>query len=300
MDDNQDTAQTSFVSSPFDALRHEEKGREYWLARELSKILGYSLWQNFEKVIAKAKIACKFNGVEVDDQFIETNKLIRHGKGGQRPIRDVQLSRYACYLIVLSGDSGKPIVAHAKSYFAVQTRRQEVADADTFAQLSEDEKRLIYRAQLSLYNRKLAQTAHSAGVVTSDDHAAFADAGYRGLYGGLTENDIHALKQLAPKEEISNWMGSEELADNIFRAAQADAALKREKIKGKERANQTHFTVGQKVRDFIINELGGTPPEALPTPAKSLQQLEREEQNRLQHRGQLSLFDSPPEESSEG
>lgn len=298
MADDQSPQQPPFVSSPFDALRHEEGGREFWLARELSKVLGYNKWQNFEQVIAKAKTACKFNGRDVENDFTETSKVISQGKGITRRIRDVELSRYACYLIVLSGDSSKPIIAHAKSYFAVQTRRQELADADAFAQLSEDEKRLIYRAQLGLYNRKLAQTAHNAGVVTADDHAVFQNAGYRGLYGGLTEDDIHALKKLALGEEISNWMNSEELADNIFRAAQTDASLKREKVRGKEKANTTHFNVGRKVREFIINELGGTAPEALPTPSKSIKQLEHEEQQRLKHQGQLSLFDLPPE--SEG
>lgn len=249
-------------------------------------------------MIAKAKIACEYNGQNVDDHFSESGKMIGLGKGGKRAIRDVQLSRYACYQVVLAGDSGKPIVAHAKSYFAVQTRRQELADAEAFAQLSEDEKRLLYRAQLGMYNRKLAQTAHNAGVITSNEHAVFNNAGYRGLYGGLTEDDIHALKRLAPEEEISNWMGSEELADNIFRAAQTDAALKRDKVRGKERANTTHFMVGHKVREFIINELSGTAPEALPTPQKSIKQLEREEQHRLQHRGQLSLFEPPPETTS--
>jgi DNA-damage-inducible protein D len=298
MSGNQDREAFQIGMSPFDPLRHVEGEREYWLARELAGTLRYKNWQNFEQVLAKAKLACKFNQRIVEDEFIETSKLIQHGKGGQRAIRDVQLSRYACYLLVLSGDSSKPIVAHAKSYFAVQTRRQELADADAFAQLSEDEKRLIYRAQLSIYNRKLAQTAHSAGVITSAEHAAFTNSGYRGLYGGLTEDDIHALKRLAPGEEVSDFMGTEELADNLFRAAQADAALKREQVRGKDRANAMHFRVGQKVREFIINELGGTPPERLPTPTKSIQQLEREEQQRLKHRGQLSLFDQPPEQES--
>lgn len=299
MTDERDPKQSSFVSSPFDALRHEEDGREFWLARELSKILGYNRWENFENVIAKAKIACKYNGRDVDVNFREVTKIARVGsRKAARPIRDVEMTRYACYMVVLGADSSKPIVSHAKDYFAEQTRRQEVADAETFAQLSEDEKRLIYRAQLALYNRRLAQTAHNAGVVTSTDHAAFADAGYRGLYGGLTENDIHALKKLAAKEEVSDFMGSEELADNIFRAAQTDAALKRDNVRGKEKANATHYTVGRKVREFIINELGGTPPEALPTPTKSIQQLEREEQQRLKHQGQLSLFDLPSEEGS--
>ncbi|HLZ62618.1 MAG TPA: DNA damage-inducible protein D [Ktedonosporobacter sp.] len=289
--------QLNKLTSPFDAIRHLDGEREYWLARELSKILGYNRWENFEKVIAKAKVACKYNGEDVDLNFRETTKISRIGsRQAARSIRDVELSRYACYIVVQNSDSSKPIVSHAMGYFAVQTRRQELADSDTFAQLSEDEKRLIYRAQLSLYNRKLAQTAHQAGVITPDDHAQFADMGYRGLYGGLTENDIHALKLLESDEEISSWMSSEELADNIFRAAQTDAAMKRERVQGKEKANTTHFTVARKVREFIINELGGTPPEELPTPQKSIQQLEQEEQFRLKHKDQPSLFDLPPEE----
>ena len=292
--------QPNFVSSPFDAIRHGDGNREFWKARELSKLLGYSHWDNFEKVIVKAKIACEYNGHAVETEFHETTKQRKVGaKGGKATIRDVELTRYACYMIVLSSDSAKPIVGLAKDYFAEQTRRQELTDAETFAQLSEDEKRLIYRAQLSLYNRKLAQTAHEAGVRTTQDHADFADAGYQGLYGGLIENDIHALKQLAPGEEISDWMVSEELADNIFRAAQTDSAMKRGNIKGKERANSTHFTIGRKVREFIINELGGTPPEQLPTPEKSLKQLEQEEQYRLKHQNQPSLFDQPTQKSEE-
>ena len=168
--------QANFVTSPFDAIRHQDGKREFWRARELHKLRGYGRWENFEKVIAKAKIACKYPGRDVVMNFHETTKTRRVGsKGGKAEIRDVELTRYACYLVVLSSDSSKPIVGLAKDYFAEQTRRQELADADLFAQLSEDEKRLIYRAQLSLYNRKLAQTAHEAGVITSDEHAAFAD-----------------------------------------------------------------------------------------------------------------------------
>jgi DNA-damage-inducible protein D len=290
--------QPNFVTSPFDAIRQVEGEREFWRARDLHKLLGYDRWENFEKVIAKAKVACKYNGRDVDTNFHETTKTRRVGsKGGKTPIRDVELTRYACYMVVLSADSSKPMVGHAKDYFAEQTRRQELADAELFAQLSEDEKRLIYRAQLSLYNRKLAQTAHEAGVVTRSDHADFANAGYKGLYGGFTEDDIHALKKLAPGEEISNWMDSEELGANIFRATQTDAAMKREKVKGKERANATHFTVGRKVREFIINELGGTPPEKLPTPKKSIKQLQSEEEKRLKQGPQLSLFED--EQSNE-
>lgn len=283
--------------SPFDAIRHFDGEREYWLARELYKILGYDEWRNFEKVIAKAKVAVKFNGFNVDLNFVEVNKIAKVGsRGGKRSIRDVELSRYACYIIVQNSDGSKPIVALAQGYFAVQTRRQELADADTFAQLSEDEKRLIYREHLRLYHRKLAQTAHDAGVVTSQEHATFADEGYRGLYGGLIENDIHVLKDLAEGEEISDWMDSEELADNIFRAAQTDAAMHRNQIKGREQAYQTHFTIGKKVRDFIINELGGTPPELIPKPEKGIEQLRAEEAYRLKHRNQPSLFELSGEE----
>jgi DNA-damage-inducible protein D len=290
--------QPNFVTSPFDVIRQVDGEREFWRARDLHKLLGYDRWENFEKVIAKAKVACKYNGRDVEMNFHETTKPRRVGsKGGQTPIRDLELTRYACYMVVLSADSSKPMVGHAKDYFAEQTRRQELADAELFAQLSEDEKRLIYRAQLSLYNRKLAQTAHEAGVVTRSDHADFANAGYEGLYGGFTEDDIHALKKLAPGEEISNWMDSEELGTNIFRATQTDAAMKREKVQGKERANATHFTVGRKVREFIINELGGTPPEKLPTPKKSIKQLQIEEQKRLKQGPQLSLFED--EQSNE-
>jgi DNA-damage-inducible protein D len=290
--------QANFVTSPFDAIRHLDGEREFWRARELHKLLGYYRWENFEKVIAKAKVACKYNGRDIDVNFRESTKIRRVGsKGGKTDIRDVELTRYACYMVVLSSDSSKPMVGLAKDYFAEQTRRQELADAEMFAQLSEDEKRLVYRAQLSLYNRKLAQTAQEAGVVTRPDYADFANAGYRGLYGGLTEDDIHALKELTPGEEISNWMSSEELADNIFRAAQTDATMKREKTRGKEQANVTHFMVGRKVREFIINELGNTPPETLPTPTKSIQRLQIEEEKRLKRGPQLSLFENERDDS---
>lgn len=296
-DSQNNTQQLDFVASPFDAIRHLDGEREFWLARELSKVLGYDRWENFERVIAKAKLACKYNGDDVDLNFREVTKIARVGsRRAERRIRDVELSRYACYIVVQNADASKPIVAHAMGYFAVQTQRQELADADTFAQLSEDERRLIYRAQLKQYNRKLAWTAHQAGVTTSRDHAEFQNSGYKGLYGGLTENDIHALKELTEGEEISNWMSSEELADNIFRASQTDAAMRREQVRGKERANTTHFTVGRKVREFIINELGGTPPEELPTPEKSIQQLQREEQARLSRQDQPPLFELPTEE----
>jgi DNA-damage-inducible protein D len=286
-------------TSPFDAIRHLDGEREYWLARELYKVLGYDEWRNFEKVIAKAKVALKFNGYDVDLNFVEVNKISPVGsRGGKRSIRDVELSRYACYILVQNSDASKPIVALAQGYFAIQTRRQELADVDAFARLSEDEKRLLYRTQLALYTRKFNQTAHNAGVQTTNEHATFTDAGYRGLYGGLVENDIHALKQLAPSEEISDWMNAEELADNIFRAVHTDTEMHINQVVGKEKAYQTHFTIGRKVREFIVNELGHQPPEQLPTPKKSIKQLEKEEQFKLEHKNQPSLFDLPPEENA--
>ncbi len=199
--------QPNFVSSPFDAIRQVDGEREYWIARELYKVLGYDRWENFEKVIAKAKVACKYNGEDVDLNFREVTNISRVGsRKAPRPIRDVELSRYACYIVVQNSDSSKPIVSHAMGYFAIQTQRQESADAEAFAQLSEDEKRLIYRAQLSLYNRRLAQTAHEAGVKTPAEHTDFANEGYRGLYNGLTENDIHTLKDLeSVKRFLTGW-----------------------------------------------------------------------------------------------
>jgi DNA-damage-inducible protein D len=214
--------------------------------------------------------------------------MIETGKGAKRSVEDVHLSRYACYLTLQNADPSKPIVALGQSYFAVQTRRQEIADE--LAALPEDQKRLLRRSQMNIYNLQLAEAAQQAGVIEPLDFAIFQDHGYIGLYGGLRAKDIHARKGLKKSQQILDHMGSEELADNIFRAAQTDAKLRREQITGKEEANRTHHEVGRKVRQ-TIKELGGTMPEDLPTPEKSIQQLQHEEEKRLQAQLQPGLFD---------
>jgi DNA-damage-inducible protein D len=280
-------------TSPFDATRKvDEQGQEYWSARDLQRLLGYKNWREFEDAIKRAMIACKNSGQKPEDHFGDVPKMVSLGSGSQRKVKDYHLSRYACYLIVQNAASEKPIVALGQTYFAVQTRRQELADQ--MASLPEDQKRLILRSEMTVFNQQLAEAAYNAGVMQPQDFAIFQDHGYMGLYGGLRENDIHAHKQLDQKEKILDYMGSEELASNIFRAAQTDAKLRREEIQGKEQANQTHHEVGNEVRQ-VIKRLGGTMPEDLPTPEKSIQQLQRDEQKRIKQQAQPSLFDTSDE-----
>jgi DNA-damage-inducible protein D len=275
--------------SPFETIRKvNENDNEYWSARDLAKILGYTEYGKFKNAIQKAEEACQNSDQAVSDHFAHVSDMIEVGKRARRKVDDVHLSRYACYLLVQNSDPTKPIVALGQTYFAVQTRRQEISDE--LAALPEDQKRLLRRSQMNIYNRQLAETAQQAGVIEPLDFAVFQDHGYIGLYGGLGAKDIHARKGLKKSQQILDHMGSEELADNIFRAAQTDAKLKREQITGKEEANRTHHEVGQKVRQ-TIKELGGTMPENLPTPQKSLQQLQREDEKRLQAQLQPGLFD---------
>ena len=199
--------------------------------------------------------------------------MVEIGSGAKRQLEDVRLSRYACYLIVQNGDPSKPVIALGQTYFAIQTRRQELADNEQFARLSENEKRLAIRNELAQHNKHLAAAAKEKGVETSLDYAIFQDHGYKGLYDGLAAKDIHARKGLKKSQKILDHMGSTELAANLFRATQTEEKLKRDPIPGKQRANQTHFEVGQKVRK-TIEELGGTMPEALPTPEQSVNQIE--------------------------
>ncbi len=277
-------------ASPFEAIREEaEDGSEYWSARDLSKILGYVRWDKFKNAIVKAEEACQNSGQAVADHFSHVGKMIDLGKNAKRNIDDVLLSRYACYLIVQNADPSKPIVALGQTYFAVQTRRQELADE--LAALPEDQLRLLRRAQMTIYNSQLAGAAQISGVIEPMDFAIFQDHGYMGLYGGLKAKDIHDRKGLKKSQEMLDYMGSDELAANIFRASQTKQKLEREQIQGKEKANRTHFEVGKKVRQ-TIEELGGTLPEDLPTPAESIQQLQRKEQKQLQDRSQPSLFDA--------
>lgn len=263
----------------FEDIKHvDEDGVEFWYARELQAVLGYTEWRNFEKVMEKAKLACETaGGIEIS-HFVDVNKMVSSGVA-DIPIKDIMLSRYACYLIAQNGDPRKKVIAAAQSYFAVQTRRQELQD--NFEQLTEDQRRLAIRQELKGHNASLAEAAKNAGVETQKDYAVFQNKGYQGLYGGLSAKDIHARKGLKKSQKILDYMGSTELAANLFRATQTDEKLRRDNIKGKEEANQTHYNVGKKVRE-TIQELGGTMPEDLPTPDKSIGQLERLEQKKLE------------------
>ena len=250
----------------FDSLRQtESNGEEWWSARQLSKVLDYSEYRHFLPVISKAKDACRNSRLNVDDHFEDILEMVDLGSGAKRQIDDVALSRYACYLIVQNADPAKPIVALGQTYFAIQTRRQELTDSEVYQRLkTEDERRLFLRRELAEHNKQLADTAAKAGVVSDLDYAIFQNHGYRGLYGGLDAKGIHQNKKLKKSQKILDHMGSTELAANLFRATQAEEKLRREGIKGKAKANQTHFEVGKKVRK-TIQELGGTMPEDLPS-----------------------------------
>ena len=258
----------------FEGIRQQDGAdNEYWSARKLAKVLEYSEYRHFQPVIERAREACQGSGYAVSDHFEDVLEMVDIGSGAKRELPDVRLSRYACYLIVQNGDPSKPVIANGQTYFAMQTRRQELNDSEKFAQLSENEKRLAIRNELAEHNKYLAAAAKDAGVETSLDYAIFQDHGYKGLYGGIGAKDIHARKGLKKSQKILDHMGSTELAANLFRATQTEDKLKRESVHGKQRANQTHFEVGQKVRE-TIKELGGTMPESLPTPEQSVKQVE--------------------------
>jgi DNA-damage-inducible protein D len=276
-------------TSPFEEHRKvAEDGSEYWSARDLAKILGYTQYNKFINAIERAEEACRNSGQPVENHFTHTSEMVGIGSGAKRKFNTVFLSRYACYLIVQNADPEKPIVALGQTYFAVQTRRQEIADE--LAALPEDQLRLLRRGQMNIYNTQLAEAAQQSGVIESRDFAIFQDHGYRGLYGGLGARDIHVRKGLKKSQQILDHMGSDELAANIFRASQTKQKLEREQIRGKDKANQAHHEVGREVRS-TIERLGGTMPENLPTPEKSIQQLQREEQKRIEAERQPGLFD---------
>jgi len=260
--------------SAFERIRHvNPAGHEYWSSREFAVVLGYTDYRNFENALQKARTACFNSGHRVDDHFVEITAMVAIGSGARRGIPTVYLSRYACYLVVQNADPSKEIVALGQTYFAIQTRRQEVSD-----QAVEEERRLLLRAEMRQHNAQLADAAKDAGVIEPRDYAIFQNHGYQGLYGGLGAQDIHARKQLRKGEQILDHMGSTELAANLFRATQTEEKLRREKITGKIRANRTHYEVGKKVRQ-TIKELGGTMPEDLPT-AESIKKLERKAKGR--------------------
>lgn len=237
--------------------RLDDNGKEYWSSRDLAKALEYADYRNFIGVIDKAKIACDNSGELIHNHFVESNDMVKIGSGAEKPVDTVFLSRYACYLIVQNSDPTKVVVAKGQTYFAIQTRRQEKADS-----LVEDNNRVFLREEMKKHNANLMHTASAAGV---ENYAIFQNSGYKGLYGGLTMQDIHTRKKLKPSQKILDHMNSEELAANLFRATQTDAKIKRENIKGQMDANLAHYEVGQKVRNTIAN-LGGTMPEQLPTP----------------------------------
>ena len=253
-----------------------EYGQEYWMARQLSKVLEYAEFRNFQPVIEKARKACENSGQQVADHFVEMHEMVSIGSGAEREMPSLALSRYACYLLVQNADPTKSVIANGQTYFALQTRRQELADDKAFQQLKEDEKRLFLRNELKEHNKQLVEAAQLAGVETTIDFAVFQNHGYKGLYGGLDAKGIHGRKGLKKSQKILDHMGSTELAANLFRATQAEEKLRRDKVNGKDKANQTHFEVGAKVRE-TIKELGGTMPEELPVPEKSVKKLERKQ-----------------------
>lgn len=272
---------TTPVQPAFEQIKRlEDDGTEFWSARDLSKVLEYVEYRNFLPAMERAKEACQNSGQNVADHFVDMHEMIVIGKGGTRSVESVKLSRYACYLIVQNADPAKEVVALGQTYFAVQTRLQEIRQMDEYNRLpSDDEKRLFLRNELRRHNAQLASAAKNAGVIDAVDYAVFQNFGCQGLYGGLNARDIHARKGIKKSQHILDHMGTTELAANLFRATQTEEKLRRENIQGKPQANQTHFEVGKKVRQ-TIRELGGAMPEDLPT-EDSIKKLESKAQKNL-------------------
>ena len=262
----------------FENIKHvNEYGQEFWYARELQPLLEYSQWRYLKEAIERAKTACANSGHDVEDHFAEVRKMVEIGSGARRNVEDYELSRYACYLIVMNGDPRKEVIALGQTYFAVKTRQQELIE--DYEKLTEEQKRLAIRNEMKRHNIALADAAHKAGVQQPIDYAVFQNYGYMGLYNGLKAQDIRERKGLKKNQNILDFMGSTELAANLFRATQTEDKLRRENIQGKNEANQTHYEVGKKVRQTIA-DLGGTMPEDLPTPEKSTKQIEKEQEKK--------------------
>ena len=268
------------TNKSFEDIKHiDENGVEVWYARELMPILQYSNWQNFEKIIDKAKISCQNSDISVLDHFTDVNKMVQIGSGAYRKQIDYKLTRYACYLIAQNGDSRKKVIALAQTYFAVQTRKQEISEKE-YSMLTEDDKRFYQRDLTRKGNYSLNQTAKKAGVKNFD---RFHNSGYKGLYNGETADDIAKRKGLRYREDILDNMESEELAANLFRITQTESKLKKDNIFTEKEANKTHYNIGKNIREVIAKN-GGTMPEDLPTPKKSLKQLEKENKKTLKQK----------------
>jgi len=258
----------NYSETIFESIKHlDEFGNEYWLARELQRVLGYTQWRSINDLIEKAKIACQESNYNINDHFAEQRKMIKLAKGAIRKVLDYKLSRYACYLIVQNGDSRKEVIALGQTYFAIQTRRQELLD-----EFSEDDKRIMIREKIKKGNLGLNKSAINSGV---KNLAEFHNAGYKGLYNGETANDIFKRKGLKYREDILDNMGSIELANNLFRIVQTDDKLKRDNVDNEYTANSVHYEIGKKVRN-AIKDMGGTMPEELPTPNKSIKEIEKD------------------------
>ncbi len=261
----------------FEDIKHiDENGNEFWYARELMKVLSYKDWRYFDAVIEKAKTACQNSEITDIDHFVVDNKMVEIGFGAKREQKDYKLTRYACYLIAQNANPRLKIVALAQTYFAIQTRKQEITEKE-YSMLTEDEKRFYQRDLTKKGNYSLNQTAKKAGVKNFDK---FHNAGYKGLYNGETADDIAKRKGLRYREDILDNMGSEELAANLFRITQTESKLKKDKVDTEKKACDTHNKIGKIVRK-AIKEAGGTMPEKLPTPQKSLKQLEKENNSSL-------------------
>lgn len=289
----------------FEEIKHiREDKSEYWLARELQKALEYAKWENFKKVIDRAMLACKNAGFEIAEHFVEANKTVEMPskqpkkqedfgfpevrKTKIKTIPDYELSRYACYLIVQNGDPRKEIIAVGQTYFAIQTRRQELNDY--FNTLDEDNKRLVVRRDIKQWNQLLAESAHKAGVLTDEEFATFQNAGYMGLYGGETVADIHKRKGLKPNEKILDFMASPELIANLFRISQTEEKIKNEFIQGAENATMAHYEVGTAVRE-AIKKVNGTLPENMETPKQSINEIEKKKLKELKNNAKKLMLD---------
>ena len=261
-----------YTEKMFEDIKHiDEEGNEYWLARELQTALDYKKWQKFINVIENAKIACEQSNFIIEDHITQVGKMINVGKGGKRKVEDYKLSRYACYLIAQNGDSRKKTIALAQTYFAIQTRKQELSEIE-YSMLTEDEKR-FYQGNLTRKgNYSLNMVARNVGVRNFDK---FHNAGYKGLYNGETANDIARRKKLRYREDILDNMNEDELVANLFHINQTKQKLLKDKVQGENNANDIHYEVGKEIR-YTIKKLGGTMPEDMPTPNKSLKELEKE------------------------